>query len=115
MYYEKVLEVGAKAKAKRNFFDTKVTYEHPKKLVEFESEFIEAYIKFMPETENDSQQDELKLAMTLFMIDDLDGTDAAGLKNTRDLLLKSFQSSTDSRQVQKINSAYQLLMDNMAK
>lgn len=113
-YYETTLERGAKAKAKKSFFGNKVTYEHPKRLNEFETVFIEAYIANMPENAGGAV-DEVKQAMTLFMIDDFGATDVAGLTATRDALLQSFQAGNNERQIAKINSAYELLRDKVGR
>lgn len=113
-YHEGVLEYGAKGKATKSFFGNKVTYEHPKKMVEFERKFIEACIAFMPE-DAITQVEDIKTAMSLFMIDDLDATDLNGLTQTRDALLSSFQNGNNEKQIDKINSAYDLLKDRVQR
>ena len=73
-YYEATLECGAKGKATKSFFGNKITYEHPERMQEFEKLFIETYIANLPEDDS-AQVDDIKKAMTLFMIDELDATD----------------------------------------
>jgi len=113
-YYEIVLEKDVKAKAKKSLFGRKVTYEHPKKMLEFEKVFIETYIANLPDIDNTAVED-IKKAMTLFMIDDLGVIDINGLIETRDSLLASFQNGNCQKQINKINSAFDLLKDKVGK
>jgi hypothetical protein len=113
-YYETILEIGAKAKAKKSFFGTKVTYDHPERLKEFEMKFIAAYIVSASEY-NLIDVNDLKQSMTLFMIDDLRSVDVTELTATRDALLNSFQGKANDGQIAIINDAYELLRNQVGR
>lgn len=113
-YYETVLDASASASAKKSFFGNKVTYEHPKKLQDFEYAFICAYLAFAPENQT-SGRDAVEQAMSLFMIDDIGAIDSRGLEEVKNKLLSSFQGSGNEKHIEKINKAYDVLKDKVAK
>jgi len=116
---EFLLDSEAKAKAKTNLLHTKVSYETPKTLAEFESAFTMGYYMHAPETNQESQmgteavRGELQNALTLFMFDSLDGVSLEDLKAQRNRLIKAFHTDNDqsasSQFSAKINTAYDLL------
>ena len=114
-YYETVLDSAASAKAKKSFFGNKVTFEHPKRLQDFEFAFITALIAFAPEEDTSSGRDALAQAMSLFMIDDIGAIDARGLEEVKNNLLSSFQGSSNEKHIERINKAYDILKDKVAK
>ncbi len=125
-YYEKIVDSNAHAKAKKEFFGTKVKYENPKGMDEFMLYFKTARLADIEEEceriLNDEIDDDnvgvsadLQQAMSLFMIDDLSAITLPELKAQRNRLIKTFHpdqaTDADTKYAQKINAAYEVLKE----
>jgi len=111
-----VLDPDAKAKAETNLFKTKVNYETPKELAEFESAFVMSLYMHMPSNPEENAEEkssELKKALALFMYDSLEGIGEEELKAQRNRLIKAFHTDNDpsisAQYAVKINTAYDIL------
>lgn len=123
-YCELELDSSAKGRAKKSFFGNKISYEHPEKMMDFETGFVTALLAFEePESGADSanvgtmQRDELQQAMSLFMIDSMDAVTEDEIKQQRNRLIKAFHpdgnGEIDEKFAQKINAAYNVLKQNL--
>lgn len=113
---EFILSYDAKAKAKSNLFKTKVSYEMPKEMTEFESAFVMSLYMHMPSNPEENVEEkssELKKALALFMYDSLEGIGEEELKAQRNRLIKAFHTDNDqslsNQYAVKINTAYDIL------
>ena len=113
---EFILSYDAKAKAKSNLFKTKVSYEMPKEMTEFESAFVMSLYMHMPSNPEENvgeKSSELKKALALFMYDSLEGIGEEELKAQRNRLIKAFHTDNDQslsdQYAVKINTAYDIL------
>ena len=113
---EFILSYDAKAKAKTNLFKTKVSYEMPKEMTEFESAFVMSLYMHMPSNPEENVEEkssELKKALALFMYDSLEGIGEEELKAQRNRLIKAFHTDNDQslsdQYAVKINTAYDIL------
>lgn len=118
------LEKNAKAKGKvSGFFHKEIAWEKPRKMEEFLRAFDSSYERIMDEMEEEektsknqfgeSEHDVLSQAMSLFMLDSLDGVTQEFLKGQRNRLIKAFHpdnEAIDEVFSQKINNAYDLLL-----
>ncbi len=122
--YEDVIATGVKAGAKQSFFGTKVTYSNPKGMDEFIQTFEEAWAKAREEwfalleeyrNKYEAEESELKQAMALFMLDDLDGVTLEQLEKHKNRMLSAFdmESENDKKFAQKIEEAYVVLTSNV--
>lgn len=116
--YEDKLAKDVKAKAKKELFGSKVTFENPKGMDDFIGAFTFAWATCVDDSPNDqsAQQtpaSELQQAMALFMLDSLEGVTLADLKAHRNRMIKVFHPDKggegDTRYAQKINNAYEVL------
>lgn len=113
--YKAVIDNAATTYAKKSFFGNKVTYDHPKRLQDFEYEFVTAVIKFASAGTTSGGRNELEQAMSLFMIDDLGAIDLKGLEEIKNNLLSSFMDSSNGNHIDRINRAYDILKEKVAK
>lgn len=117
-YYEAIIDSNATAEAKKGFFGKKVTFEHPKRMQEFEQAFICAYLENSSNAVS-SERDMLEQSMSLFMIDDISAIDIRGLEEVKSKLLASFQEKEKEKNIEKniekINKAFDVLKDKVAK
>lgn len=120
--FEAKLAKDVKAKAKKELFGAKVTYENPKGMDAFLAVFIGAWTICQDDGsgyESADQPTELQQAMALFMLDSMDGVTLNDLKAHRNRMIKAFhpdKGGTDgTRYAQKINNAYEVLKLNVEK
>lgn len=129
-YYEKIVDKNARAKAKKEFFGTKIKYENPNGMDEFMLFFNNAHLAdFEAEYDRVLDQEietgypdipiEFQQAMSLFMIDDLSAITLSELKAQRNRLIKTFHpdqtTNTDTKYAQNINAAYETLKAYVSK
>ena len=121
--YDKVLDDNAKGKASKSFFGTKVKYENPKGMNEFlevfcavwEKSISEAYAEFeqTADADDDFIEEDMKKAMALFMVEDIDEISLEKVKVQRNRLMKTFHpdvaTEEDVKYAQTINKAYEVL------
>ena len=121
-YHEEILDYSAKAKAKKKLLSNKVEYDNPKGMDEFLLFFQTAWQASLEEQAKDSENsniislaDELRQAMSLFMLDKLDGVSLEDIKTQRNRLIKAFHpdkgTAEDAVFAQKINNAYEMLKE----
>ena len=102
------------ARAEQNFFKTKITYDLPERLKDFEMKFIAIYLKFQPiNYESNNENDEIKEALNIFMFDSIEEVTHDKLKDQRNRLIKAFHpdenGEIDSKYAAKINNAFKIL------
>ncbi len=125
-YHEEILDYSAKAKAKKKLLSNRVEYDNPKGMDEFLLFFQTAWQKSKGSQEEDRAEDrensnisaladELRQAMSLFMLDNLENVSLEDIKSQRNRLIKAFHpdkgSADDTAYAQKINSAYEVLKE----
>lgn len=129
--YEAIFDKQVKSKAKKAFFESKISYENPKGMDEIievfnstcetaiaiESAGYEGY-----QRENSSNgnniNDDLTQSLNLFMFDSLDDVDLEKLKKQRNRLAKTFhqdssEESIDDKFMVKINAAYEIIKKHL--
>ena len=126
-YYETIFDRCAKAKAKKSFFGSSISYDNPKGMDDFLSFFMLSmrsdqetpytYEDDISYEEPSAFPNELQQAMALFMIDDLAEISLSDLKDQRNRLIKTFHpdkdTDNDTKYAQKINSAYKVLKSHV--
>lgn len=127
-YFEDILEKDVKVKAKKAFFKSTIEYQSPADMEEFSNTFKALcqmfYEKANSEYEDNTYQnnnikDELQQAMTLFMLDTLDGITIEDIKKQRNRLIKTFHpdagNTNDNKYATKINNAYDILIEYLSR
>lgn len=116
--HEEKLSTGVKTKARKKFFGTKVVYDPPEGMLEFSARFQNTWLLSAEDDYDEIDADEpssssLQQAMTLFMLDSLEGVTLEEIKTLRNRLMSTFHpdkgSDADVRFAQKINEAYEEL------
>lgn len=113
------IQYNETAHAEQNFLKTKVTYDLPEDLKDFEMRFIATYLKFMPAKSSNSNKvsNELNDALQLFMFDSIEEVSHEKLKEQRNRLIKAFHPDAngeiDGKYAAKINNAFKVLEANI--
>ncbi len=129
-YYETVLDPYATTTLKKSLLGKTKSYSNPENMDDFLLAFNNSWIRAL-EAENDRIEqeirdiyenagivsDELSQALALFMFDDLEEVTLETLKSQRNRLMKAYHpdtgSVTDNKFAQKINSAYEIIKNNI--
>ena len=116
--HEEKLATGVKTKARKKLFGTKVVYDPPEGMLEFSARFQNTCLLSAEDDYDEIDADapsssSLQQAMTLFMLDSLEGVTLEEIKTLRNRLMSTFHpdkgSDADVRFAQKINEAYEEL------
>lgn len=122
LVYADVIAEGIKTPAEKGLFSGNVRFEWPDYLQDFIDNFYalwqaERAVKIQEEEQPEEGMLEFEKAKALLMLDDVDYVDLTGemVRAQRDRLLRLLYSDTvsgvDEREIEKINRAYQLLIE----
>jgi hypothetical protein len=121
--YEYELATNVKAKAHKRFFSNKIDYELPNNMQNFSYIFVSTWYDALAaengESETVDDNTKLQQALALFMLDSINDTDPESLKAHRNRLILAFHpdkgNSDDNKYAQKINAAYDTIIEAMKR